>query len=67
MQKSYHAHEEYREVMSKSSVRVIESAIIELNWTPSSHNTYKINWDVVIDKTQCRAGTGVIFRDWEVR
>lgn len=63
VQKSYQASEESRKVVSNSSMRVFESAVTELKWTPPPHNTYKINWDVAIDKTHSRVGIGVIVRD----
>lgn len=33
------------------------------SWTPPRKNYFKINWDAVVDKVDCKVGIGIIVRD----
>ncbi|KAF5447435.1 hypothetical protein F2P56_032989 [Juglans regia] len=51
------------EALKNSRTRLQTVEQIKEKWTPPPLSSYKINWDAVVDKTNCRIGLGVVVRD----
>lgn len=51
---------EYKDDVKKLLGREVPTVPVVQNWSAPHHKTFKINWDVAIEKVHCKVGVGVI-------
>ncbi|KAF5447987.1 hypothetical protein F2P56_033496 [Juglans regia] len=56
---------EFKQANCRTETSLTNTNQAQSTWQAPPTNSHKINWDVEVDKVNCKAGFGAIVRDWE--